>query len=55
MAFTPSNKQVGTIKAVVFVLALLPFLRMAWLVFQGVPVCRLFHVACDSTNPLASR
>lgn len=38
MAFNPSNKQLGYVKAAVFVLALLPFLRMAWLVFQGVPV-----------------
>ena len=38
MALNPSNKQIGYFKAVVFVLALLPFLRMAWLVAQGVPV-----------------
>ena len=38
MAFAPSPKQLTAIKAAVFVLALLPFLRMAWLVFQGVPV-----------------
>jgi len=38
MAFNPSPKQLGAIKALVFVLALLPFLRMAWLVVQGVPV-----------------
>jgi len=38
MAWTPSPRQVGGIKAAVFVLALLPFLRMAWLVAQGVPV-----------------
>lgn len=38
MAFNPTPKQLTTIKALVFVLALLPFLRMAWLVFQGVPV-----------------
>jgi len=38
MAFNPSGKQLTAIKALVFVLALLPFLRMAWLVAQGVPV-----------------
>jgi sulfoxide reductase heme-binding subunit YedZ len=38
MAFNPSTRQVGAIKALVFVLALLSFLRMAWLVAQGVPV-----------------
>ena len=38
MTFNPSTKQLGAIKAGVFVLALLPFLRMAWLVAQGVPV-----------------
>jgi sulfoxide reductase heme-binding subunit YedZ len=38
MAFTPSPRQLATIKALVFFLALLPFLRMAWLVAQGVPV-----------------
>ena len=38
MALNPSAKQIGFIKAAVFVLALLPFLRMAYLVAQGVPV-----------------
>ncbi|MEW6760400.1 MAG: protein-methionine-sulfoxide reductase heme-binding subunit MsrQ [Pseudomonadota bacterium] len=38
MAFNPTPMQLTAIKALVFVLALLPFLRMAWLVFQGVPV-----------------
>ena len=38
MAFNPSTKQIGYIKAALFVLALLPFLRMAYLVAQGVPV-----------------
>ncbi len=38
MAFNPMPKQLTAIKALVFVLALLPFLRMAWLVVQGVPV-----------------
>lgn len=38
MAFNPTPRQLTTIKALVFVLALLPFLRMAWLVVQGVPV-----------------
>lgn len=38
MAFNPTPKQLTAIKALVFVLALLPFLRMAWLVVQGVPV-----------------
>lgn len=35
MAFNPSSRQLGGIKAAVFVLALLPFLRMAWLVAGG--------------------
>ena len=38
MAFNPSTKQFKLIKAALFVLALLPFLRMAYLVAQGVPV-----------------
>lgn len=38
MAFNPSPKQLTAIKALVFFLGLLPFLRMAWLVAQGVPV-----------------
>jgi sulfoxide reductase heme-binding subunit YedZ len=38
MALNPTPRQLTAIKALVFVLALLPFLRMAWLVFQGVPV-----------------
>ena len=38
MAFNPTPKQLTLIKSLVFFLALLPFLRMAWLVFQGVPV-----------------
>jgi sulfoxide reductase heme-binding subunit YedZ len=38
MAFNPSTTQIKGIKAAVFVLALLPFLRMAVLVAQGVPV-----------------
>ena len=38
MAFNPTPKQLTLIKSLVFVLALLPFLRMAWLVAQGVPV-----------------
>lgn len=38
MALNPTPRQLTTIKALVFVLALLPFLRMAWLVVQGVPV-----------------
>ena len=38
MAFNPTPKQLTAIKAVVFVLALLPFLRMAWLLANGVPV-----------------
>jgi sulfoxide reductase heme-binding subunit YedZ len=35
MAVTPSSKQISLIKGVVFVAALLPFLRVAWLVFKG--------------------
>jgi sulfoxide reductase heme-binding subunit YedZ len=38
MAFNPTPKQLAALKVVVFVLALLPFLRMAWLVANGVPV-----------------
>ena len=38
MAVNPTPKQLTAIKAAVFVLALLPFLRMAWLVAQQVPV-----------------
>ena len=38
MAPNPSSRQIGYIKAALFVLALLPFLRMAYLVAQGVPV-----------------
>lgn len=38
MAFNPTPKQLSAVKGVVFVLALLPFLRMAWLVANGVPV-----------------
>jgi sulfoxide reductase heme-binding subunit YedZ len=38
MAFNPSPKQLKALKAVIFVLALLPFLRMAWLTATGVPV-----------------
>lgn len=38
MAFNPTPKQLTLIKSLVFFLALLPFLRMAWLVAQGVPV-----------------
>jgi sulfoxide reductase heme-binding subunit YedZ len=38
MAFTPSPKQLSAIKTVVFALALLPFLRMAYLVAIGQPV-----------------
>lgn len=38
MAINPSPKQLTAVKAVVFVLALLPFLRIAWLVAMGVPV-----------------
>ncbi|MFS2017511.1 sulfite oxidase heme-binding subunit YedZ [Massilia sp. GER05] len=38
MAFNPSSTQFKALKAVIFVLALLPFLRMAWLTAAGVPV-----------------
>lgn len=38
MAFNPTPTQLKVLKAVVFVLALLPFLRMAWLIGTGVPV-----------------
>jgi len=38
MAFNPSPGQFKALKAALFVLALLPFLRMAWLVATGVPV-----------------
>jgi methionine sulfoxide reductase heme-binding subunit len=35
MAFNPSPRQLGIIKAAVFVLALLPFARMVWLTVTG--------------------
>lgn len=35
MAFAPTPKQLGAIKAAVFVLALLPFARMVWLTLTG--------------------
>jgi sulfoxide reductase heme-binding subunit YedZ len=35
MATTPNDKQVGWLKAVLFVLSLLPFARAAWLTVQG--------------------
>jgi sulfoxide reductase heme-binding subunit YedZ len=38
MAFNPGPKQFKVLKAALFVLALLPFLRMAWLTATGVPV-----------------
>lgn len=38
MTFNPKPKQLIAIKSVVFLLALLPFLRMAYLVATGVPV-----------------
>jgi sulfoxide reductase heme-binding subunit YedZ len=38
MPFNPKPKQLGAIKAGLFVLALLPFLRMAYLVAIGQPV-----------------
>jgi sulfoxide reductase heme-binding subunit YedZ len=38
MAFNPTPRQFKAVKAGIFVLALLPFLRMAWLTATGVPV-----------------
>jgi len=38
VAFNPSSKQLSGIKGLVFVAALLPFLRVAWLVARQVPV-----------------
>ncbi|WP_296945443.1 sulfite oxidase heme-binding subunit YedZ [uncultured Massilia sp.] len=38
MAFTPKPKQLAAIKVLVFLLALAPFLRMAWAVAMGTPV-----------------
>jgi methionine sulfoxide reductase heme-binding subunit len=38
MAFNPTPTQFKAVKAGIFVLALLPFLRMAWLTATGVPV-----------------
>ena len=35
MAFTPTPRQLSLIKAVIFVLALLPFGRMVWLTYSG--------------------
>jgi sulfoxide reductase heme-binding subunit YedZ len=37
-AVSPSPKQIAAIKSVVFVLALLPFARIAWLIVNQVPV-----------------
>ena len=38
MAFNPTPTQLKAVKAGIFVLALLPFLRMAWLTANDVPV-----------------
>jgi sulfoxide reductase heme-binding subunit YedZ len=38
MAFNPTSRQLAAVKAAVFAAALLPFLRMAYLVVAGVPV-----------------
>jgi sulfoxide reductase heme-binding subunit YedZ len=38
MTFNPTPTQLKAVKAGIFVLALLPFLRMAWLTAAGVPV-----------------
>ncbi|QNA87634.1 sulfoxide reductase heme-binding subunit YedZ [Massilia sp. Dwa41.01b] len=38
MAFAPAPKQLSLIKTLLFVAALLPFIRIAWLVFRQVPV-----------------
>jgi sulfoxide reductase heme-binding subunit YedZ len=38
MAFNPTPTQQKALKAAIFVLALLPFVRMAWLTATGVPV-----------------
>jgi sulfoxide reductase heme-binding subunit YedZ len=38
MAFNPTPTQFKALKAALFLLALLPFLRMAWLTAAGVPV-----------------
>jgi len=38
MTFNPTPKQLTAIKVVVFVLALMPFVRMVWLTAAGVPV-----------------
>ncbi|NIA53474.1 sulfoxide reductase heme-binding subunit YedZ [Massilia sp. TW-1] len=38
MAFNPTPRQLKAVKAGIFVLALLPFLRMAWLTANDVPV-----------------
>ena len=38
MAFNPTPTQFKAVKAGIFVLALLPFLRMAWLIANAVPV-----------------
>ncbi|MBQ5949167.1 sulfite oxidase heme-binding subunit YedZ [Massilia sp. ST3] len=35
MAFNPSPKQLGAMKAALFVISLLPFANMAWLTVQG--------------------
>ena len=38
MAFNPTPTQLKSLKTAIFVLALLPFLRMVWLTATGVPV-----------------
>jgi sulfoxide reductase heme-binding subunit YedZ len=48
MAFNPAPKQLSTIKGVLFVALLLPFLRVAWLVFQQVPVDPLAFITHET-------
>jgi sulfoxide reductase heme-binding subunit YedZ len=48
MALNPAPKQLSTIKGLLFVALLLPFLRVAWLVFQQVPVDPLAFITHET-------
>jgi sulfoxide reductase heme-binding subunit YedZ len=48
MAFNPGTQQLSTIKGVLFCTLLLPFLRVAWLVFQQVPVDPLAFITHET-------
>jgi sulfoxide reductase heme-binding subunit YedZ len=48
MAFNPGTRQLSTIKGVLFFTLLLPFLRVAWLVFRQVPVDPLAFITHET-------